>query len=131
MLGEIEPVRMDQVDRVLGERLLDRFALPPFDRGTRAIGDVRRQFRGCDQLAGDLRSLGGDDDRAMPGGDERPVQCRENLLGAADRVGTDRRQRITDAEDGQRHRGARPSRSSASEAARLHSAPAMPQPSVS
>ncbi len=37
----------------------------------------------------------------MPGGDEGPVQRRENLLGAADRVGTDRRQAIPDTQDRQ------------------------------
>jgi hypothetical protein len=36
----------------------------------------------------------------MPRGGEGAIERRENLLGAADRVGTDRRQRITDAEDG-------------------------------
>ena len=59
-----------------------------------------------------------------------PIERRENLLGAAHRVGTDRRQGITDTKDGQRHRG-RPSRSSAAAAARRHPRRSMPQPSVS
>ena len=71
-------------------------------RAALAVGDVRRQLRGRDQAAGDKRTFRGDDERAMPGGNQGPVQCRENLLGAADRVGTDRRQRVTDAEDRER-----------------------------
>ena len=51
MLGEVETVRMDQVDPLFGERLRDCFALPPFDRGARAVGDVRQQRCGRDQAA--------------------------------------------------------------------------------
>ncbi len=64
MLGEIEPVGMDQIDPLFGDRLLDCLALPPLDRAAFAVGDARRQRRGRDQAARDMRPLGGDDDRA-------------------------------------------------------------------
>jgi hypothetical protein len=54
------------------------------------------------QLAADRRPFGRDHDRAMARGDERAIEPGEHLLGAADRIGAHRRERIGDADNGQR-----------------------------
>ncbi len=54
------------------------------------------------QLAADRRPFDGDHDRPMTRRDDRAIELREHLLRTTDRIEADRRERIGDADDGQR-----------------------------
>ena len=105
MVGEIERVAVDQVHREARQCLGNRLTMPPLGLGARVPGDLRRNRPGRHQGPGCLRAEIGDDDRMMAGLDQRAVERRQHLLGAADRVRADRGQAVADAEHGQRHRG--------------------------
>jgi hypothetical protein len=79
-----------------------------------------RRMAGHDQLARRGRTLAGNQDRAMPGRSEGDVELVDDLLGAADRVRTNRRERIGDLKHRQ-HRAA----------ARRHAGPSSAQPNSS
>ena len=85
----------------------------------RADGLLRRAPRGVvDERTGGMRhrmenarddgSVERHDARAMPGGDQRAVDQAEHLFRAAGRVGSDRRERVGDVDDGQHVDAARP-----------------------
>jgi hypothetical protein len=111
---KIDAVEMHEVDRRCRQRLGDRGAVAR--PGTLAGRVVERARLGRDrhQRPGDLGPLLRHHDRAVAGVDQRVIEVTQHLLGAADAVRPDPRQRVGDAEHGEAHRGAaRPSSPSA------------------
>ncbi len=127
--GAIDAVQMHEIDGPAPQRRRDRLAVGPPGALPGALVENARLRRHGDQDAGCLRVAPRHDDRAVPRCDEGAVELRQDLLGPADRVRPDRRQRIGDAEDRQGHRTApRPSSCRAAAASVSQRSPVMPQP---
>ncbi|MGX8008949.1 hypothetical protein ACVDG8_008000 [Mesorhizobium sp. ORM8.1] len=100
---EVDAVQVNDVDGPECPRLGYRPAL-------RVLGAALGRFverallgRYLDQCAGGARPLATDNDRAVSFSNQSVVEHRKHLLGAANRIGPDRRQRVSDVEDGQGH----------------------------
>ncbi len=92
---------MNEIDSVSLDRLLQPSSHLDMYRSAHGNVDVSRWRADGAQLAADDRAFRRDHDRAMPGLDERAIDARQHLLGAAHRIGRDRRERIGDADDRQ------------------------------
>jgi hypothetical protein len=83
------------------ERRGDGAAMVPVCAGAGVPVQHALDARNLRQLARHPRAGAGDDERAVARADQRRVEMDRHLLGAAGRVGTDRRQGVGDAEDGE------------------------------
>jgi hypothetical protein len=126
---EIDPVQMHKVDRPGRERPGDRSAVARPGAFARGVVESAGLGRHRHQRSGDLGPVLRDHEGAVACLDERLIDMPQNLLGAADRIGADARQRIGHAEDGQGHRASdRPSSRRAPPDNSRQRAPVMPQP---
>ena len=101
IFGEVDPVKMDHVDRVGRERAVDRGADREMDRGAGARIDHPRHRRNFEQGAANPRARARDHQRKVPAPDQRGVERSQDLLGATDGIYRDRREWIGDLQDGQ------------------------------
>jgi hypothetical protein len=100
---EIDAMHVDEVDRPAGERSRDR---RPVARPGPLSGRLVEEpvfARHLDQLPGGGGARAGDDERAVAGRGKRPIERGQDLLRAAAGLDADRRQRIGNAEDRERH----------------------------
>ena len=91
--GEVHAVEVEKVHRVALQRLGDR---PPDVDVPLGLSLLVEGVRGGDRQQRPLarRTLAGDDDRPVPGLDQRVIQSRQDLFRSTHRVRTDRRERV-------------------------------------
>ncbi len=106
----IEPVQMHDINRFPPQHIRDGLAYARMGRRPRAVVDglARVGPADADMHAAYMRAIASDDDGAVAGLDERPIERRQDLFRAADRVRPDIREGVADAEDSEpvarRHR---------------------------
>ena len=129
---EIDGVTVHHVYAETRQCARDRPSVPLEGHHPRVIGNFSGHGPARHQCTGNLGAEIGDNNRAVAGTDQRVVERREDLLGAANRIRPDRCQCVADAEHSQRQaHQSRPNASSACFARRRHSALLIPQPNVS
>src|SRR5689334_3223691 len=103
---EIEAMQMDQIDMSTAEHASDRApgCRPRVFFRTVVERTIKRRNR--HQRTRSNGSFRGYDDRPMARVDEGSVKTAENLFRSAYRVGSNRRERIRDAQDGKTHAAA-------------------------
>ena len=125
---EIDAMHVDEVDRPTGERSRDRRPVARPGPLSGRLVEEAAFARNLDQLPEGRGARAGDDERAVAGRGKRPIERGQDLLRAAAGVDADRRQRIGDAEDRERHEvGSSPSSRDAASTRGTHRAPVMPQ----
>ena len=103
---EIDAVHVDEVEIPAAERAADGVSGVALGGGADGIGQFAAAgARDGKQLARGHGSLAGDHHGAMAAAHQFPVEQGEHLLGAAGGVGADGRERVSDAEDRELHRG--------------------------
>jgi hypothetical protein len=87
---KIQAVKMDQVDWVSFERFLDAGQVRALRPLTNIVRNLASGYRTLDEISGRFRSLSSNDDRAVTGINEPLLDEREDLFGAAARIGPNR-----------------------------------------
>jgi hypothetical protein len=120
---------MEEVDMFAVQHRRDRLAVPGPGAFPRLIIKRAAFDRHRDEPAGDPGIGAGDHDGAVAGPHQSLVEMMQHLLGAADRIRPDRRERIGNAENPKAQAGScTASSSSAARASACQRAPVMPQP---
>nr|WP_245263027.1 hypothetical protein [Mesorhizobium sp. LSJC277A00] len=99
---KIDAVQMNHIDRPSGAGSGDRFAMSLLRAALRRLVEhavFSRYFHKGTARAG---AAAANDDRAVAGANQPPIENRQNLFGTADSIGSDGCERVGDIEDSER-----------------------------
>jgi hypothetical protein len=91
---EVNAMKVHQVNRLRVKHMFNQPSQPPANMRLMRRVDPRQLRPTRDECASRFRTVARYHGRPVPCLDQLPLEFAENLLGAADRIGTDRRKRV-------------------------------------